>query len=157
MSNKNNANKEQFEKIGTSKEAMKFHTNMKRLVALFGGQETFKQSKVEGGSELKELVATLVKDEKEALKEDFLKKAKAIIQRKRDFDKFVKGEIAKMEKVVEAKQKEFNEEMEAVFNIVTKVETIESEYYSTLKDLNKDTTTATPAAEEGDDDEKETE
>jgi Ni,Fe-hydrogenase I large subunit len=132
------------DQIGSSKEALKFHTNMNRLIALFGGKETFKQSKIEN-TELSDLVAKLVKEEKDAAQEDFMKQAKGLIQRKRDFDKFVKAEIAKMEKAVEEKQKEFNVEMERIFGLVTKIETIESEYYSTLKDLNKPETQSTAA------------
>lgn len=146
MSTKN-ANKGQIEIIGSGKEADKFQKNMKRLVALFGGQETFKQAKV-ASTELNDLVAKLVKDEKEATTEEFMKQAKGLIQRKRDFDKFVKLEKTKMDKAIEEKQKEFNVEMEKIFGLVTKIETIEAEYYETLTDLNTDTTPAATSEED---------
>lgn len=118
-----------------SKEGVKFAKNMKKLIALFRGEALLQEQKV-GKDDLSNVLDELSKEEKQALFNDFKAKAKQLIKRKQEFDKFVKAEKAKFEKAVEDKQKEFNKEMEGIFGIVEKIQTIENDYYTALKDLS---------------------
>ena len=133
----------------SGKEAKKFEANFKKLVALFGGMEIFKKNKLVS-EEISTVVGELVKEEKEALIVTFKTKAKALINRKQEFDKFLKAETEKVKKATEEKQKEFNKEMEGLYAIVDKIEGIEKSYYQTLGALSNDTDTPSVEEEAGD-------
>lgn len=130
------------EQQGNGKEAQKFQKNFKRLVALFGGDTAFKKKKLKSDS-VAIALEELVKDEKEALTAEFKKQATALIKRKQEFDALQIKLKKDMEKALEDKQKEFNAEMEKIFGLVDKIDSIESSYYNTLTQLNTDQPNAT--------------
>jgi hypothetical protein len=136
MSTENNQENQQQD---NQKEAKKFDANLRKLVALMGGTQTFKKEKV-GKDDLSTLIVELTKEKKEGLFKEFKEKANNLVEKKRAFDKMVVEEEKKFQKIILDKKKEFNKEMEGIFGIVDRIDLIEKEYYDTL------TSTAIPIA-----------
>jgi hypothetical protein len=127
-------NQQPAQQNDTNKEEKKFQAGFRKLVALFGGLTVFKKVKV-GSDDVQSLMEELAKEEKDKLSSEFKVKAKSLIQRKADFDKFVEDQRRQMEKTILEKKKEFLKEMEGLFTIVDKIEGIEAKYYKTLAEI----------------------
>ena len=124
----NQANQKQ--ESGKVKKA--FEANMRRLTGLLQGEAYFKVPKA-APEELTVAIAELAKEEKEAMIKNIVVQARTLIQKKRDFDKFVNLQKKELDKKVEAEQKKFNEDSKSLFNLVKDVGSLEKSYYDTLK------------------------
>jgi hypothetical protein len=155
MSNVENANNGEQQQNENGKVAKKFDSNMKKLVALFKGEAIFRRPKMttedlyDGDGDVDGVITELVSEEKETLRTEFKEKAKKLIQRKREFDAFVKAEQSKMDKAIIEKKKEFNKEMDGCFGIIEKIENLEKSYYTSLKDLSSTEENATSGDDTG--------
>lgn len=130
----NEENKQQGGGGDNQKVEKKFDFNFRRMVALFHGESIFKPLKV-GPDDLQAVMEELAKEEREELFKTFKTKARELIKKKQEFDRFVREEEKKMKAAIIAKKKEFNGEMDKMFGIIGKIETIEKDYYTTLKDI----------------------
>lgn len=146
MSDQNQEQQSQQEAAG--KEAKKFEANWKKLVALMNGESIFEKDKLEK-SEVAIALEELTKEEKKALIEEFKSKARGLVKTKAEFDKFVKEQKKKMDQAILEKKKEFNKEMQSIFSIVDRIETIERDYYESLREMSTNAeSTPTPGNEE---------
>jgi len=109
----------------------KFQTALKKLTAILSGEAAYKPAKLVG-LEVITAVQELAKEEKEAKAKEFKEKAKALIQKKRDFDSFVKKQKQELEKKIQEEQKKFTEDAEKLFQLVEDIANIEKSYYETL-------------------------
>jgi hypothetical protein len=142
MSTENSVNQnDQQQQNENGKIGKKFEKNMKTLVALFNGKSLLNRTKL-GDAELSTTIEELVKEEKDSLKLEFKAKAKDIIKKHQEFEKFKKQKQAEFDKLVEEKQKELNSEMDKAFGIVDKISELEKNYYNSLSQLSGEETTA---------------
>lgn len=148
------SNEEQQNGDGGKKIEVKFQKNMKRLIALFTGDAIFKKPRL-GGESLQAALTELTADIRKKTIEDFKVRAQAIIDKKREFDRFVLETQKQMDSQVLAKKKEFNKEMDALFGTLEKLENLERDYYQTLKEASKPV--EEPATEPTDEEEEEEE
>lgn len=96
------------------------------------GESFFKPAKA-ASEELTVAIAELAKEEKEAMIKKIVAEARTLIQKKREFDKFVTLQKRELDKKVEEEQKKFNESAKALFGLVSDVGALEKSYYDTLK------------------------
>lgn len=118
------------------KVAKRYETNLKKLVALFGGEKSLKTSKIKN-TEVNAIIEELTKERKENLVKEFKTKAAALLDRKVEFDKFIKQEEEKFKQAINNKKKEFSQEMEDCFKIVESIDNLTKEYAETFENLNK--------------------
>ena len=121
---------DQKQESGKIKKA--FEANLRKLTALLQGESFFKPAKA-ASEELTVAIAELAKEEKEAMIKKIVAEARTLIQKKREFDKFVTLQKRELDKKVEEEQKKFNESAKALFGLVSDVGALEKSYYDTLK------------------------
>lgn len=113
-----------------------FNKNLGMLTALLNDESLFKPAKM-ASDDITAAIAELAKEEKEKLLKEFKEGAIAVIQNKRDFDRFASQQKKEMEKKVEEKQKEFNEKVKDLFAKIQDIKRIEQSYYDTLKNASQ--------------------
>lgn len=118
------------------KVSKKYDSNIKKLVALFNGEEAFKKEKV-GNTELAGIIAELTKEKKEGLIKSFKEKATKLLTSKVEFDKFVSAKEAEFKQAIVNKKKEFNTEMEECFKLIENIDTLQKEYQTSFESLGK--------------------
>lgn len=131
-------NKEQKQENGESgdKVSKRFDQNVKKLIALFSGEDAFKKEKV-SNSEISTIIAELTKEKKEALIKTFKEKATKLLTSKVEFDRFVDQKKKEMEQAITNKKKEFNNEMEECFKLVENIDNLQKDYQSSFDSLNQ--------------------
>lgn len=120
------------------KDSQKYESNMKKLFALFSGAQAFKKGKI-ANKEAGAVIEELTKERKQKMLEEFKTKASKLLDNKVLFDKFVKEETKKFEGVIIAKKKEFNKEMEELFQFVENIEELTKTYETAFKSVTADT------------------
>lgn len=115
----------------SDKTSKQYEQNIKRLVALIGGKENFPKSTIPS-NEVSDIVIALLADRKKARIEEFKKKANEILDKKVEFDKIVRKEEQEFKNKVNAKKKEFNDELVKLFAFVDDIKTLEESYYKTI-------------------------
>lgn len=117
-----------------------FEKNMKKLVAIVGGEAKLRPTTNIERDALAELTKELFKEETEAaenkIKDDLKNLLKKRIEMTKAFEE-KKKELAKLE--IE-KKKEFNEAAVKLFNRINDLNGLESDYYSALNEANNATT-----------------
>lgn len=115
------------------KVSKKFEQDFKKLVALLGGEKNLKKTNVPN-DELGGIVEELLKERREDFIKEFKAKAKALLDKKLEFDKEVRKAEDDLKKTVIAKKKEFSEKMKDVFGMVENINEIEKSYYQSMKE-----------------------
>lgn len=119
------------------KVSKQFDQNFKKLVALLGGEKTLKKVSVPN-DELGSVVEDLLKERREDFIKDFKTKAKALLDKKLEFDKEVKKAEEEFKNKIIQKKKEFSEKMKEVFGMVENMQEIEKSYYQSLKETSEE-------------------
>jgi len=109
----------------------RYDLNEKKLVALMKGSTKLLKSKV-ANSEVADLVEELISEKRAEMAVTFKEKAKALINSKMAFNKFIREKEKEFEKAVSEKLKEFNTEMETLFGLVENIDSLQKEYEYTL-------------------------
>ena len=110
----------------------KFENNETKLVSLLKGNKTFSKVKL-SNKEVTDLVEELIKERREENASLFKQKAKALIDSKIQFEKFVKQKEKEFQEAITEKLKEFNKEMEDTFSLVEDIEELRKTYEETLQ------------------------
>ncbi len=118
------------------KVSKQFDANFKKLIALLGGEKNLKKVNVPN-DELGSVVEDLLKERREEFIKDFKSKAKAVLDKKIEFDKEVRKAEEALKNTVIAKKKEFSEKMKEVFSMVENIQEIEKSYYQSMKDTKE--------------------
>lgn len=124
---------EETQEQQNDKVSKKFEQDFKKLVALLGGEKNLKKTNVPN-DELGGIVEELLKERREDFIKEFKSKAKALLDKKLEFDKEVRKAEDDLKKTVIAKKKEFSEKMKDVFGMVENINEIEKSYYQSMKE-----------------------
>ncbi len=119
-----------------SKVAKNFQKSLEKLTLVLGGKTLFAPIKLKS-KEVQAAIEELAREEKEAKVELFKKKAKELIQSKRDFDSFVNKQKKELDKKIEAEQEKFTKDAEECFRMLEDIENIEQSYLNTLEAAEK--------------------
>lgn len=114
----------------------RYEQNLKKLVALFRGEKAFKKGKVPN-TDIQLIIEELTKERKEELVKEFKLKAAALLDKKVQFDKFVKQKEEELKNALNNKKKEFSEEMEECFKLVESIDNIVKSYSETFESISK--------------------
>lgn len=116
---------------GGDKVAKQYEANIAKLVALMSGSQVFKKPKVKT-SEVDNIIEELVAERTENIKKEFKEKASKLIDAKVEFDRFVKQKEKEFQDAITNKKKEFNKEMDSVFNLLESIDEIKKSYEASL-------------------------
>ena len=116
---------------GGDKVAKQYEANIAKLVALMSGSQVFKKPKVKT-SEVANIIEELVAERTENIKKEFKEKASKLIDAKVEFDRFVKQKEKEFQDAITNKKKEFNKEMDSVFNLLESIDEIKKSYEASL-------------------------
>ncbi len=132
--NTENQNPEEKQKQDNNKVAKRFEENTTKLLAVFNGADNVKtlSGKKIKKDALTQAIEELTKETTEERIKTFKEKAKAILVKKVEFDKFKIEQQKLMDQAVLNKMKEFNKEMEDCFNLITGIDEIKNEYKKSL-------------------------
>lgn len=117
---------------GQDKVEKQFNAAYSKLVALLGGERNMRKSKVPKDN-IGKIVDELVAEKRDAAVKAFKEQAVQLLDKKVEFEKEVKKIEEECKNKVNAKRKEFTEEMQKLFKLVDGIEQIEKSYYETLK------------------------
>ena len=130
---------------GEDKVSKQFDANLRKLVAIMGGQKNMKKVSVPS-DEVGDVVEELLKERRDEKVKEFKAKAKEILEKKLEFDKAVKKAEDDLKNTVNAKKKEFSEEMQKLFSFVDDIGSVEKSYYQSLKEIAPEEQQNTPGA-----------
>jgi hypothetical protein len=130
---------------GEDKISKQFDANFRKLVAIMGGTKNLKKVSVPSG-DVGTIVDELLKERRDDKIKEFKVKAKEILEKKLDFDKNVRKAEEELKNTVNAKKKEFTEEMQKLFSFVDDIGAVEKSYYQSLKDIAPEEETSAPTA-----------
>ncbi len=119
---------------GADKITKQFDANIKKLVALMGGKDNLKKVNVPAG-DVGTIVTELVGERRKEKIDEFKKKAKEILDKKLEFDKAIRKEEDEFKNKVNAKKKEFNEELSKLFSFVDDINAVERSYYQSISEM----------------------
>lgn len=112
----------------------KFTTNLSKLVSLMGQPlEAATKTRVTG-DEMGTIVDELLKERKAQTIVTFKQRASALLDKKVEFDKFVKQKQKELETAILEKKKEFSKQMEECFALVDNIDTLHREYVASLQE-----------------------
>ncbi len=132
--NTENQNPEEKAKQENGKVAKRFEENTKKLLAVFNGEGNVKNlsNRKLRKDTLTIAIEELTKEMSEEKIKAFKEKAKAILVKKVEFDKFRVEQQKLMDQAVLNKMKEFNKDMDECFNLIADIETIKNDYKQSL-------------------------
>lgn len=119
---------------GEDKVSKQFDANLRKLVAIMGGQKNMKKVSVPS-DEVGDVVEELLKERRAEKVQEFKAKAKEILEKKLEFDKAVRKAEDELKNTVNTKKKEFSEEMQKLFSFVDDIGSVEKSYYQSLKEI----------------------
>jgi F0F1-type ATP synthase alpha subunit len=122
---------EQQAQQGADKITKAFDASFKKLVALMGGDKNLKKASIPS-NEVGDIVTELLKDRRKKKIDEFKTGAIALLDKKIEFDKEVRKAEEAFKNTVNAKKKEFTEEMNKLFQNLESINDIEKSYYSNL-------------------------
>lgn len=131
---------------GEDKISKQFEANFRKLVALMGGKNNLKRVSVPSG-DVGTIVEDLLKERREEKIKEFKTKAKEILEKKLNFDKDVKKAEDDLKNTVNAKKKEFSEEMQKLFSFVDDISAVEKSYYQSMKEIAEPSSDPAPTTE----------
>lgn len=131
-------------KEDNSKVASQYEANLKKIVAIVGGQENIYPQKKINKDTVDTIVTELFKEQKEEFSKTFKNDLKELLSKKVQLDKDIRAKEEELKKLKETKQKEFNEACSKMFGKVEDLQNLEKDYYQTL-------TTVTSASSENKD------
>lgn len=92
----------------------KFEANMKKIMAVFNGDNSIFKQKVSNSS-VANIAAELLKENTEEAEKSFKEEIKKIISSKVAFDKFVAEKKREMNQAIKTRMEEFNKMVDATF------------------------------------------
>lgn len=119
---------------GGNKDAEKFKKNYEKFMTLMSGKGNVFKNKVPN-SQVDDVIEEMLEENRVAAKEAFKTKGKALLLKKVEFDKFIKAQEAATAKAILEKQKEFNTEIEALFNEIENIDSLAASMASVLKEV----------------------
>lgn len=122
-----------------NKVSKEYEKNIKRLIAVVGGDTNIYGPKRVPNDTLGTLVEELLKERKEKLAVDVKVELSALLDKKVAMDKEIKAKEDEFAKLKQQKQKEFNEAAKKVFGKVEGIEQLERDYYQSLAQSNTTT------------------
>jgi hypothetical protein len=128
---------------GEDKISKQFEANFRKLVAIMGGAKNMKKVSVPSG-DVGTIVDELLNERREEKIKEFKTKAKEILEKKLEFDKNVRKAEDELKNTVNAKKKEFSEEMQKLFSFVDDIGAVEKSYYQSLKEIAPEESQNTP-------------
>jgi hypothetical protein len=128
---------------GEDKISKQFDANFRKLVAIMGGAKNMKKVSVPSG-DVGTIVDELLNERREEKIKEFKTKAKEILEKKLEFDKNVRKAEDELKNTVNAKKKEFSEEMQKLFSFVDDIGAVEKSYYQSLKEIAPEESQNTP-------------
>lgn len=126
------------EQQGEGKVRKKFEAAMKRANALMRDPNWFKIKKIDR-NELPDILDEMAAEEKEELYGKFKAACRALVDKKRNYDKVVKQKEKEFNDAVEAQMKLFLVDLETIFTMVDRIEAVEKEYYDALSSISEGT------------------
>lgn len=128
--------KEKEQQQDSGKIEKKFQENLSKLMGLLKGNEQVFKEKVPN-EDMDLIIEELIKERKEKTIEEFKKKASNILDKKVEFDKFVKQKESELKSAINNKRKEFSKEMEDCFNLVENINSLHQQYKNSLKEAQQ--------------------
>jgi predicted nucleic acid-binding protein len=123
--------------VDNNKEAKNYEQNMKKLVAIVGGKENIYPLKRVDNNVVGELVAELLKEQKDELAKNIKVELKGLLDKKVQLEKEVRAKEEELKKLSQQKQKEFNDACAKVFSKIENINKLEEDYNKTLGDVVK--------------------
>ena len=116
---------------GADKITKAFEASFKKLVALMGGDKNLKKTSIPS-NEVGDIVNELLKERRQKKIDEFKIGAIALLDKKIEFDKEVRKAEEAFKNTVNAKKKEFTEEMNKLFQNLESINDVEKSYYANL-------------------------
>lgn len=128
----------ELEQNDNSKVEKRYSSNLQKLISLLGGEEPSKVAKVNvPNSEVAMIVEELLKERKTEVIALFKQRASDLLNKKVEFDKFVKQKQKELENAILDKKKEFTKQMEECFALVENIDALHTEYTNSLQDVGR--------------------
>lgn len=122
----------QNENQNNDKVKIQYDKNIKKIIAIVGGQKNLAVSKKVKGDVLNTVVTELLADDRKAAAEEIKAELKALLQKKVTCDKEIKAKKDELAKLEITKNKEFNEAASKLFGKIEGLDQIEKDFYATL-------------------------
>lgn len=134
MSNEAQQNGESPDKVQKNYEAI-----MKKVIAVVGGEKNLNPKKRIGKDTMKEIVANLLKEQREGTAKEVTEGFKALLGSHVEFKKLISEKKAELEKLEKTKMKEFTDQANKLFGKVEDMDKLELEYIQSLGEATSGT------------------
>lgn len=119
---------------GGKKVIESYEKNLKKLVAIVGGEKNLKSKSKIGKDKLADLVSELFKEETLETEKNTKEALKQLLKNRVEMSRLIDAKKKELVQLEETKMKEFNEAAVKLFNQVEGIDTLEKEYYAALTD-----------------------
>lgn len=126
-----------------------YEKNLKKLVAIVGGEGNLRQVTTVKRDTLGEIVTELFKEETESVEKATKEALKTLLKNRIEMQRSLDAKKKELAQLETAKMKEFNEAAVKLFKQISGLDDLEKEYYGALTDA----ASATPEVEETQEDE----
>jgi hypothetical protein len=126
-----------------------YEKNLKKLVAIVGGESNLRQVTTVKRDTLGEIVTELFKEETESVEKATKEALKTLLKNRIEMQRSLDAKKKELAQLETTKMKEFNEAAVKLFKQISGLDDLEKEYYGALTDAAN----ATPEVEETQEDE----
>jgi len=116
------------------KVAKAYDKNLKKLIAIVGGEKNLKPVSKVKKSIMADLVNELFKEETEAIEKSTKDALKTLLKNRVEMQRSIDAKKKELAQLEVTKMKEFNESAVKLFNQIDGIDGLEQEYYSALTD-----------------------
>lgn len=113
-----------------------FTNSVKKLVAILGSSDPLKPTSKIPFDDLGEIVADLLKEEKEKNRKEVSEQLKALLKGHADLKNEVAKKKKELEQIEQNKMAEFNKTAKQLFNRIDEIDKKEKEYYTALTEAS---------------------
>jgi hypothetical protein len=124
-----------------------YENNLKKLVAVVGGEQNLRQVKTVKKDTLGQIVSELFKEETESVERETKEALKTLLKNRIEMQRSIDAKKKELAQLETSKMKEFNEAAVKLFNKISGIDELEKEYYSALTDAAS-AVSEEPASEE---------
>lgn len=122
---------------GSKKVIENYEKNIKKLVAIVGGEKNLKTKNKVAKNKLADLVSDLFKEETLEIEKNTKEALKQLLKNRVEMTRAIDAKKKELAQLEESKMKEFNEAAVKLFNQVEGIDSLEQEYYAALTDATK--------------------
>jgi hypothetical protein len=128
-----------------------YEKNLKKLVAIVGGESNLRQVTTVKRDTLGEIVTELFKEETESVEKATKEALKTLLKNRIEMQRSLDAKKKELAQLETTKMKEFNEAAVKLFKQISGLDDLEKEYYGALTDAANATTDVEETQEDEDD------